>query len=248
MKGRPENPDDNGPAIFNFEFLSNRSPFPLSSRGMLKHLLDWYSSVLDQWGYWAVGLLMAVESTFFPIPSEVIVPPAAYKAWSGGGLELLGTHYSGWTAEILLVITAAVGSWLGAAVMYWLARLAGRPLVLRYGKYVFISADKVAGAERWAAHYGAFGIFASRMLPVVRHLIGIPAGIVRMNFWIYSLYTLAGAASWSAVLCWLGVKVGGQISQGQMHQVTCSLLAFLIVIGVLYYFFVHRHMKKKAEG
>jgi membrane protein DedA with SNARE-associated domain len=214
---------------------------------MLKQLIDWYSGVLDQWGYWAVGLLMAVESTFLPIPSEVIIPPAAYKAWSGGGLELFGTRYSGWTAEILLVLVGALGSWLGAALMYWVARLAGRPLVLRYGKYFLISREKVEGAERWAAHYGAFGIFASRLLPVVRHLIGIPAGIVRMSFLNYSLFTLAGAGSWCAVLCWLGVKVGGQISKGEMHKVTFSVLGFLVVVGVIYYFFVHRHMTKNAE-
>jgi membrane protein DedA with SNARE-associated domain len=222
---------------------------------MLKQLIDWYSGVLDQWGYWAVGLLMTVESTFLPIPSEVIIPPAAYKAWSGGGLELFGTRYSGWPAEILLVLVGALGSWLGAAIMYWLARLAGRPLVLRYGKYFLISREKVEGAERWAAHYGAFGIFASRLLPVVRHLIGIPAGIVRMSFLNYSLFTLAGAASWCAVLCWLGVKVGGQISKGEMHKVTFSVLGFLVIVGVIYYFFVHRQMtagraesgKRKAE-
>jgi membrane protein DedA with SNARE-associated domain len=211
---------------------------------MLKQLTDWYSNVLDQWGYWAVGLLMAAESTVLPIPSEVIIPPAAYQAWSGNGLELLGTRYTGWTAQIILVIFGAVGSWLGAGLMYWVARGAGRPFVLRYGKYFLISAEKIEGAERWAAHYGAFGIFASRLLPVVRHLIGIPAGIVRMNFWKYSLYTLAGAGSWSAVLCWLGVKVGGQISKGEMHKVTYMLGGFLLVVGVLYYFLVHRHMSK----
>lgn len=211
---------------------------------MLKQLTDWYSNVLDQWGYWAVGLLMAAESTVLPIPSEVILPPAAYKAWSGTGLELLGTRYTGWTAQILLVIAGAVGSWVGAALMYWVARLAGRPFVLRFGKYFFISAEKIEGAERWAAHYGAFGIFASRLLPVVRHLIGIPAGIVRMNFWKYSLYTLAGAGFWSAVLCWLGVQVGGQISKGEMHKVTFCLGGFLLVVGGLYYFFVHRQMKR----
>jgi membrane protein DedA with SNARE-associated domain len=222
---------------------------------MLKQLIDWYSGVLDQWGFWAVGLLMTIESTFLPIPSEVIIPPAAYKAWSGGGLEFFGARYSGWPAEILLVVFAALGSWLGAALMYWVSRLAGRPLVLRYGKYFLIPREKVEGAENWAAHYGAFGIFAARLLPVVRHLIGIPAGIVRMNFLSYSLYTLAGAATWSAVLCWLGVKVGGQISKGEMHKVTFSLLAFLIIVGAVYYFFVHRHMaagkaesgKRKAE-
>ena len=214
---------------------------------LITRLSDWYSSVLDQWGYWAVALLMAAESTFLPIPSEVIIPPAAYKAWSGTGLELFGARYTGWSAEIILVIVAAIGSWVGAAVMYWVARLAGRPLVLRFGRYFLISPDKVTGAERWAAHYGAFGIFASRLLPVVRHLIGIPAGIVRMNFWKYSLYTLAGAATWSAVLCWLGVKVGGQISKGEMHKVTLSVAAFLVVAGALYYFFVHRHMKQAAK-
>jgi membrane protein DedA with SNARE-associated domain len=212
---------------------------------MLKQLTDWYSNILDQWGYWAVGLLMAVESTVLPIPSEVIIPPAAYKAWSGDGLELLGTRYRGWTAQIILVLAGAIGSWLGAVVMYWIARVAGRPFVMHYGKYFFISAEKIEGAERWASHYGAFGIFASRLLPVVRHLIGIPAGIVRMNFWKYSAYTIAGAASWCSVLCWLGVHVGGQISKGEMHKVTAWLLGFLVIVGVLYYFFVHRHMKEK---
>ncbi len=212
---------------------------------MLKQLTDWYSNVLDQWGYWAVGLLMTAESTVLPIPSEVIIPPAAYQAWSGNGLELLGTRYTGWTAQIILVIFGAVGSWLGAALMYWVARGAGRPFVLRYGKYFLISVEKIEGAERWAAHYGAFGIFAARLLPVVRHLIGIPAGIVRMDFWKYSLYTLAGAGFWSAVLCWLGVTVGSQISKGAMHKVTFMLGGFLLVVGVLYYLFVHRQMKRR---
>ena len=218
-------------------------------------LNDWYSSVLDKWGYWAVALLMAAESTVLPIPSEIIIPPAAFKAWSGDGLVLFGTRYGGWTAQIILVVAGAVGSWVGAALMYWLARAVGRPLLLRYGKFVFISAEKIEGAERWAKHYGAFGIFAARLLPVVRHLIGIPAGIVRMNFWVYSLYTLIGSAVWCAVLCWLGIHIGGQINAGEMHKVTISLVLFLGVVGGLYYFFVHRQMaagkaesgKRKAE-
>jgi membrane protein DedA with SNARE-associated domain len=213
----------------------------------LQPLLDWYLRSLESGGYLLVALLMAIESSIVPLPSEMVIPPAAHLAWTGDGLRLLGFHFTGWSAQIGLVVAGAIGSWLGATAMYWMSRVAGRPLVMRYGRYVFISSEKIEGAERWAAHYGAFGIFASRLLPVVRHLIGIPAGIVRMNFWKYSIYTLLGSALWCAVLCWLGVKVGGDISKGEMHKVTYWLFGFLAVVGVMYYFFVHRHMKATAK-
>ena len=213
----------------------------------LQPLIDWYLSSLTTGGYGLVALLMAIESSIVPLPSEVIIPPAAHLAWSGDGWQFLGWHVTGWWAQIGLVIAGAVGSWLGATVMYWASRLAGRPLVLRYGKYVFMAPAKIEGAERWAAHYGAFGIFAARLLPVVRHLIGIPAGIVRMDFWQYSIYTLAGSALWCAVLCGLGVKIGGDISKGEMHQVTYWLIGFLAVVGGMYYFFVHRQMKAEKK-
>jgi membrane protein DedA with SNARE-associated domain len=214
---------------------------------LLQPLIDWYLRSLETGGYLLVALLMAIESSIVPLPSEVVIPPAAHLAWTGDGLKFLGFHFTGWSAQIGLVVAGAIGSWLGATVMYWVSRVAGRPLVMRYGKYVFIAPEKIEGAERWAAHYGSFGIFASRLLPVVRHLIGIPAGIVRMNFWKYSLYTLIGSAVWCAVLCWLGVKVGGDISKGEMHKVTYWLFGFLAVVGVMYYFFVHRHMKAEKK-
>ena len=208
---------------------------------MLKHffqpLVAWYLAALKTGGYPLVALLMAIESSVLPLPSEVVIPPAAHLAYTGQiPLTLWG-----------IVLAGALGSWLGATVMYWASRLAGRPLVMRYGKYIFIPPEKVEGAERWAANYGAFGIFASRLLPVVRHLIGIPAGIVRMNYWIFSAFTLVGSALWCGVLCWLGVKVGGDITKGEMHQVTLWIAGFLLVVGVLYWLFVHRHLKKKPE-
>jgi membrane protein DedA with SNARE-associated domain len=211
---------------------------------LLQPLMDWYAATLQSGGFPLVALLMAIESSLLPLPSEVIIPPAAHLAWTTG-LPLFGSQLVGWPAEITLVIVGALGSWVGAAVMYWASRLAGRPLILRYGRFFLISPDKVEGAERWAATYGPFGIFASRLLPVVRHLIGIPAGIVRMNFLQYSLYTLAGAGLWTAVLCWLGVTVGAEIGKGEMHKVTLILVGFLALVGVLYYIFVHRHIKAK---
>jgi membrane protein DedA with SNARE-associated domain len=209
---------------------------------LLQPLLDWYLQSLKSGGYALVILLMAIESSIVPLPSEVVIPPAAHLAWTQG-IDFLGFHFSGWSGQIGLVIAGTIGSWIGATAMYWISRAAGRPFVLRYGKYFFIPANKIEGAESWAAAYGAFGIFASRLLPVVRHIIGIPAGIVRMNYAIFSIYTILGSALWCAVLCWLGVKVGADITKGEMHKVTFWVLGFLLAIGVLYYFFVHRQMK-----
>lgn len=208
---------------------------------IIQNLTDWYSHALQTGGYPLVVLMMAVESSLFPLPSEIVIPPAAHLAHSGQiPLSLPG-----------LVIAGTLGSWIGASLMYWAARLAGRPLVLRFGKYALISPEKVAGAERWAAHYGAMGIFVSRLLPVVRHLIGIPAGIVRMSYGLFSLYTVLGSAIWCGVLCWLGVKMGQDESlmKGEYHRITIWLAGAMIVLAGLYYFFVHQHMKRdRAAG
>ena len=149
-----------------------------------------------------------------------------------------------------IVVAGTIGSWLGATAMYWASRLAGRPLVLRYGRYVFITREKVQGAERWASRFGSMGIFISRLLPVVRHLIGIPAGIVRMDYRLFSLYTLLGSAVWCAVLCWIGVKAGQDeaLMKGELHRVSLWLGGALVVLGGIYYFFVHRHMKAERGG
>jgi membrane protein DedA with SNARE-associated domain len=222
-----------------------RGDFGYKRARMLHHifqpLMDWYAATLHQGGFPLVALLMAIESSLAPLPSEVIIPPAAHLAWTNG-LPLVGVPLTGWSALTALVLAGALGSWLGATVMYGVSRLAGRPLMLRYGRYFLIPPQKVAGAEAWATRYGSFGIFASRLLPVVRHLIGIPAGLVRMNYLKFSLYTLLGSALWCAVLCWLGVTVGADIDKGEMHQVTLILFGFLAGMGALYCLFVHRHM------
>ena len=217
-------------------------------KAVLKPVIDWYLATLKTGGYPLVALLMAIESSIVPLPSEVVIPPAAHLVWNGEGMPFLGNHLTGWQGLVGVVIAGTVGSWLGAAVMYWGSRWAGRPLVLRYGKYFFIKPEKVEGAERWAAHYGGMGIFMARLLPVVRHLIGIPAGIVRMNFLKYSIYTIIGSAIWCSVLCWLGVHVGGEISKGELHRVSYWIIGATLALGGLYYFFVHKQMKRKPDG
>jgi membrane protein DedA with SNARE-associated domain len=105
---------------------------------LLQPLIEWYQAALQTGGYPLVALLMAIESSVVPLPSEVVIPPAAHLAWTGGGMTFLGFHLTGWSAQIGLVIAGAVGSWAGATVMYWASRLGGRPLVMRYGRYFLI--------------------------------------------------------------------------------------------------------------
>ena len=198
---------------------------------LFKNLFEWYGHSLESGGYWLVALLMAIESSIIPLPSELIIPPAMILAQRSGNMTFTG-----------IVIAGAIGSWVGATEMYWISRWAGRPLVMRYGKLFFIPPAKVEQAERWAAQFGSFGIFASRLLPVVRHLIGIPAGIVRMNFLKFSLFTLIGSAVWCAVLCWVGLKAGNDaaLMNGELHRIALWLVGGLAILGVIYYFFVHR--------
>jgi membrane protein DedA with SNARE-associated domain len=204
-------------------------------RELFASLLEWYLGALDQGGYLLVALLMAMESSIIPLPSEFVIPPAAHLAHSRGIMSVTG-----------VVIAGTIGSWVGASVMYWASRLLGRPLLMRYGRYVLITPAKIERAEAWSAHYGAMGVFISRLLPVIRHLIGIPAGIVRLNFWWYSLATVAGSALWCAVLAWVGVTAGQdpEVLAGSVHRISLWVGGLMLFIGALYYFFVHRHMRR----
>lgn len=205
---------------------------------LLQPFIDWYLAQLETGGYWLVALLMAMESSIIPLPSEVVIPPAAHIAHTTGSMSLAG-----------VVVAGTLGSWLGAAVMYWASRLIGRPLLMRFGRYLLITPAKIEGAEHWANHYGEVGVFISRLLPVVRHLIGIPAGVVRMNFLYYSAATLVGSAIWCSVLVWLGVTAGQDqaLLDGDLHRITLWVGGVLLVLGGIYYLFVHRQMRSRRD-
>jgi len=198
---------------------------------LLHQFSDWYLASLGQGGYWLIAGLMALESTLVPIPSEVIIPPAAYLAHTQGQFSFVG-----------VVLAGAAGSWVGAAAMYWAARLLGHPAIVRFGRYVGLRAAKLDLAERWCTRYGPPGVFFSRLLPVIRHLIGIPTGILRMDFRWYALATLVGSLLWCAVLAWLGTAVGQhpELLAGSLHRFFALVLAVAAVLAGLYYVFVRR--------
>ena len=158
----------------------------------MHHLVEiWFNWVRDG-GYWAIILLMAMESSIIPVPSEIVIPTAAFLA-AQGKLSFAG-----------VILAGTFGSYLGSAVSYWVSLAVGRPIIARYGRFFFLPADKISRAERWLVRYEAGGVFFARLLPVIRHLISIPAGIVRMNFASFSLMTILGAGLWCGVLAYLG--------------------------------------------
>ena len=197
----------------------------------MHHLIEiWFAWVL-QGGYLGIIVLMAMESSIIPVPSEIVIPPAAFLA-ARGDLSFTG-----------VILAGTLGSYLGAALSYWISLWIGRPLILRFGKYFFIGPDKLERAEIWLARYESGGVFFARLLPVIRHLISIPAGIVRMNFWTFSLATIAGSAVWCSVLTYLGDKAYHaqpdliHNPDGLLHLIKTQshwIVLFIAVLAALY--------------
>src|SRR5438128_9170354 len=160
----------------------------------MHHLVQlWFEWVLTG-GYLGIIVLMALGSTPLPVPAEVVLPPAAFLA-AQGQLSFAG-----------VILAGTFGSYLGAAAMYWVSRWIGRPFVLRFGRFFLFPPKKLDEAEQWLARYQAGGIFFARLLPGVRHLISIPAGIVRMNFAVFSVWTVIGSAISCSIRAHLGVR------------------------------------------
>jgi membrane protein DedA with SNARE-associated domain len=205
-------------------------------------IATWFTWV-KEWGYLGVFLLMAMESSVLPVPSELVIPPAAYWA-SQGRMTFVG-----------VILAGTLGSYAGAMVMYFASRFLGRPLILRYGRYAMIGPDKLERAERFLERYELGGIFFARLLPVVRHLIGIPAGIVRMPIGPYSAMTLLGSALWCTVLAWFGQTVLGAEPQlienpeamvAALKAKSMTIAAAVLVLGLLYVVVVRTTSRRTA--
>lgn len=206
--------------------------------------ITWFHWV-EQWGYLGVILLMAMESSIIPVPSELVIPPAVYLALQPG------SHMTVWG----VVLAGTFGSWLGAAASYWISRWLGRVFVVKFGGYFMISEKKLEMAEHWVHRYEAGGVFFARLLPVIRHLISIPAGIIRMGFGVFSVMTIIGSAIWCSVLAWLSPKViTPELMQSQnvtemitqlKHQ-SHIILAIVLALCVLYFLVVRLTAKPKT--
>ena len=154
------------------------------------------TNIIDTFGYLGVALLMAIESAAIPLPSEVIMPFAGFLVESGR-FSLIG-----------LSLAAAAGSVVGSIITYALGFYGGRPLIIRYGRYVLITEHDLALTEKFFKRFGTASVFIGRMLPVVRTFISIPAGIGKVPFWPFVYYCFIGSFIWSYFLAWLGKTFG----------------------------------------
>jgi membrane protein DedA with SNARE-associated domain len=188
--------------------------------------------IVGELGYLGIFIMMFLESTFFPFPSEVAMIPAGYLA-SKGEMSLL-----------LSIVVGTLGSLLGALFNYYLARKYGRRGVLSFGKYFFFSEEKLIKMEKFFLKHGSFSTFVSRLIPGVRQLVSLPAGLSKMDIKKFALYTTAGAGLWVIVLTLLGYFIGSNeaLLNQYLHQIVLITLG-LIVIGTIVYLFMNKKSK-----
>jgi membrane protein DedA with SNARE-associated domain len=196
-------------------------------------LINWLLNTLNAMGYPGIFALMAMESSIIPLPSELVMPPAGYLAHQG--------QMNIWIAILIGTLGSLVGSYANYFAAHWL----GRPLVLKYGKYVWITEETFAKVEKFFLNHGEISIFIGRLLPVIRHLISIPAGIAGMNHLRFSLYTLIGAGMWCTILAWIGYFIGKEqaLIMKYSHQ---AVIGVIIFSAVLIAFYIWRQKKAKS--
>jgi len=202
-------------------------------------VLPFLESLYERLGYIGVVIAMTIESCAIPLPSELILPFAGWSVSRGLIEPLTSSPWSYWGA----VFAGVLGNTLGSLASYAIGAYGGRPLVERYGKYVLISAHDLELAERWFARFGEVTVFFSRMLPIVRTFISVPAGIARMPLWRFTLFSVLGAVPWVMLLDWGGMQLGDhwlelkQSLKGLDYLVAAAIVA---AVGI----FVWRHVRR----
>lgn len=190
---------------------------------MLQSIAPLVVETIDKLGYVGVFFLMLVESTFIPLPSEVVLTPAGYLI------------YKGKFDPFMVIIASATGSLMGSLLTYYLGLYVGRPLIERYGRYVFFDEKKLKKGEEFFSKYGNISIFIARLLPGVRHYISFPAGIAKMNLYQFSLFTFLGATLWTIVLLSIGFYVGEkeELIKKYTTEITIGIVLLISIFVIL---------------
>jgi len=197
---------------------------------MLAQITQFILETVGEWGYAGILIMMAIESSFIPFPSEIVMIPAGYLA-SKGEMNL-----------VLVLLSGFTGSMIGAWINYLLALSLGRKFLYAYGSYFFMRPHTLKKMETFFKSHGAVSTFSGRLIPGIRQLISIPAGLSKMPFALFSLYTFLGAAIWSSVLVALGYVMGEneELIQEYLHELVWLSLGLVTIIVIIYVYFFKR--------
>lgn len=211
----------------------------------MEQIIDWIVGIVGQWGYVGIVVMMFLESSCFPFPSEVVMIPAGYlasPAYLNSASYVAGHEMNLWVA----IAMGIIGSWLGALFNYYLALILGRPLLLKWGKYLLISEKNFEKGEKFFRNHGEISTFTGRLIPVIRQYISLPAGIARMNMAHFLFWTGLGAGIWVAILTVIGYVAGQnrELIEKYSREATVLAVAGCAVI-VIVYIIIHRRRKAR---
>ena len=192
---------------------------------MLTSIIDFIVQTVGSLGYAGIFIMMFLESSFFPFPSEVVMIPAGYLA------------YKGEMNMYLVILFGILGSLAGSLFNYYLAVKFGRRFLIKYGKYFFIKEETIVRMEVFFKDHGHISTFSGRLIPVVRQYISLPAGLAKMNIFVFSLYTLLGAGIWVVILALLGYFLGDNelLIKEYLHYIIIVILILLTILTFWYY-------------
>jgi len=197
--------------------------------GITEAIVSFATTFILKTSYIGIGVLMSLESMVVPLPSEAVMPFAGFL-WFEHKLSF------GW-----IVLASTIGSIIGSLISYYIGAYGGRPLVKKFGKYVLLNEHHLDRTEQFFKRHGDKTIFICRFIPVVRHLISIPAGVGRMNIWKFSLYTIAGAAIWNSFLTWFGYQLGSNWHIiRQWGEIIDIVLVILIMAAIIFFIYKQR--------
>jgi len=201
---------------------------------MFESITVWLVETIGTLGYPGIFLLMAVESSAFPFPSELVMPPAGYLVFQG--------RMNPW----LVLLAGGLGSLAGAYANYFGALYLGRPLLLKYGKFIGIAEEKLKKTEAFFQRHGEISTFIGRLIPVIRQLISIPAGLARMNHFRFAFYTSLGATIWCAVLAWIGYAIGDnqELIMSLSRQASVWVMSSCILLLACYRYWQKKSVQK----
>ncbi len=202
--------------------------------GITEFIISAATALIAKTGYAGVFFLMVLESMVAPVPSEAVMPFAGFL-WFQKTFTLWG-----------IIVASTAGSLVGSLISYWIGAYGGRAIVERYGKYLLLNTHHLDVTERFFARYGTKAVFASRFIPVVRHLISIPAGVGKMPLGKFCLYTIFGAGLWNGFLAWVGYALGQNWQSVQRYGHAIDIVVVVVIIFTLLYF-VYRHTRQRLH-